>query len=310
MNIILNTNAAGGRAGKKWESIKDLIFKRFANIKVYSTQENYTIKNQIMKSIKDRDNNFIIAGGDGTINNFVNSIMEVLNEDEIKNIKIGVAGIGSSNDFCKPFNPESFINDIPCKINFENTQLRDAGLVRYRTEGKIKEKYFLLNASLGVTAEANNLFNNPDFILKFLKKYFTKAAIFYAAAKTIFTYKNYEAKIIFDSFETYSFRISNLSIIKNPNISGDLSYPGDAIYQNGLYDIYLAHSMNKSDLIRLLRLLSNKVFPKSNKTEYCKTSKIKVTAKNDFLIEFDGEIISTNYAEFTILNEYLNICAS
>lgn len=310
MNVILNTNAAGGRAEKKWESIKDLIFKKFSDVKVLSTRENYIIKNQIMNSIKDRDYNFIIAGGDGTVNNFVNCIMEVLNEEGIKNVKIGVAGIGSSNDFCKPFNTKSFVNNIPCKINFDDIQLRDVGVIKYKRGLQTLTKFFLLNASIGVTAEANNLFNNPDFILKYLKKYFTKAAILYAAAKTIFTYKNFDAKITFDSFETYSFWISNLSIIKNPNISGDLSYPGDANYQNGLYDIYLAHSMNKLDLIRLLRLLSNKVFPKSNKIEYCKTSKIKVNAKNDFLIEFDGEIISTNYAEFTILNKYLNICAS
>ncbi|HCY74372.1 MAG TPA: hypothetical protein DHV28_00490 [Ignavibacteriales bacterium] len=310
MNVILNTYAAGGRAEKKWNSVKDIVIGKFSDCKIINVEEIDSLEKIVRSAIETEDSNFIIAGGDGTVNNFVNSIMEVLNEDEIKNIKIGVAGIGSSNDFCKSFNPESFINNIPCKINFENTQLRDAGLIRYKAEGKIKEKYFLLNASIGVTAEANNLFNNPDFILKFLKKYFTKTAILYAAAKAIFTYKNYEARIIFDSFETYSFRISNLSIIKNPNISGDLSYPGEANYQNGLYDIYLAHSMNKLDLIQLLRLLSKKVFPKKDKTGYCKTSKIKVTAMNDFLIEFDGEIISTNYAEFSILNKYLNICDS
>ena len=56
----------------------------------------------------------------------------------------------------------------------------------------------------------------------------------------------------------------------------------DADYQNGLYDIYLTHSMNKLDLINLLKSLSKKVFPKNEKTKYCKTSKIKVTAENRF----------------------------
>jgi diacylglycerol kinase family enzyme len=68
--------------------------------------------------------------------------------------------------------------------------------------------------------------------------------------------------------------------------------------------------MNKLDLINLLKSLSKKIFPKNEKTKYCKTSKIKVTADTDFLIEFDGEIIKTNYAEFSILNKFLNICTS
>jgi len=308
MNILLNTSAAGGNAEKKWDTMEDVILKRFNEVKVFDLHNENIMDNIIKEAIEKDDKDFIIAGGDGTVNYFINKMMEVLDEKEIKNIKIGVVGIGSSNDFCKPFSPEIFINNIPCKINFNNTQLRDLGVVKYKSGSQILHKYFILNASLGVTAEANNLFNNPDPILKFLKKHFASLAILYAAIKTIFSYNNFNAKIIFDSYETFSFPISNLSIIKNPNISGDLSYPGEADYQNGLYDIYLAHSMNKFNLINLLKSLSNKAFPKNEKTLHCKTSKIKVIAENNFLIEFDGEIISTNYAEFSILKKYLNIC--
>ena len=212
--------------------------------------------------------------------------------------------------FISQFKEDNLINDIPVKVDFNSCEQRDVGVIKYKLGSEFLHKYFLLNASIGVTAEANNLFNKPDRVLKFFKKHFTGLAILYSAIKTIFSYKNFETKIIFDSYEAYSFNISNLSIIKSPNISGDLSYPSDADYQNGLYDIYLTHSMNKLDLITLLKSLANKDFPKNDKTKYCKTSKIKVTAEKNFLIEFDGETISTNYAEFSILNKYLNICTN
>ncbi len=310
MNIILNKSAAAGNAEKKWNSIKDLIRGKFNNVSVIDVYDNASVENVKQEIINNGHTDLIIAGGDGTVNYFINKLIEVLDEKEIKGIKIGVIGIGSSNDFCKPFAQEIFINNIPCKINFENTQFRDVGILKYKSGSQILQKYFLLNASVGVTAEANKLFNNPDPILKFLKKYFMKLAIIYAALRTIFLYNNFNSKIVFDSYETYSFPVSNLSIVKNPNISGDLSYPGEADYQNGLYDIYLAHSMNRSDLINLLKSLSKKVFPKSEQTMYCETPKIKVKAEQDFLIEFDGEIISTNYAEFSILKKYLNICVN
>jgi len=308
MYLLLNTNAGGGSAKRKWDQVKAFVLNKYKDVKVANLNSDDTITTILKNAKQDEENDFIIAGGDGTLNLFINNLIDATNSQEIKKFKIGAMGIGSSNDFHKPMKDENLVNGIPIKLNFNGSQLRDIGVIKYKFGTQILHKYFLLNASIGVTAEANDLFNNPDKILKFLKKHFISIAIIYAAIKTIFSYKSFDAKIIFDSYETYSFPVSNLSIIKNPNISGDLSYPCEANYKNGLYDIYLTHAMNKLDLINLLNSLSKKAFPKSDKTKYCKTSKIKLTAENNFLVEFDGETISTNYAEFSILKEYLNIC--
>jgi len=308
MYLLLNTYAGGGNANRKWDQIKAFVLNKYKDVKVVSLNSDNTITNILKNAKQNEENDFIIAGGDGTLNLFINNLIDATNPQEIKKFKIGAIGIGSSNDFHKPIKDENLINGIPIKLDFNDSQLRDIGVIKYKFGSQILHKYFLLNASIGVTAEANDLFNNPDKILKFLKKHSLGIAIIYAAIKTIFSYKNFDVKIIFDSYETYSFPVSNLSIIKNPNISGDLSYPCEANYKNGLYDIYLTYAMNKLDLINLLKSLSKKAFSKSDKTKYCKTSKIKLTAENNFLVEFDGETISTNYAEFSILKEYLNIC--
>jgi len=308
MYLLLNTYAGGGSAKRKWVQIKSTILKKFNEVKIINLDNSVDMSKVIQEAEKDDDKDFIIAGGDGTVNQFINKLIDYADKKDIKGIKIGAIGIGSSNDFHKPLYNENLINGIPAKIDFNSCEPRDVCMIKYKVGSEFFHKYFLLNTSMGVTAEANKLFNNPDAVLKFLKKHFTGLAILYAALRTIFLYRNFEAKIIFDSYETYSFNLSNLSIIKNPNISGNLSYPGEVNYQNGLYDIYLTHSMNKLDLINLLMALSKTVFPKNEKTKYCKTSKLKVTSKNNFLIEYDGETISTNYAEFSILNKYLNIC--
>jgi len=310
MYLLLNTYAGGGSAKKKWDLIKNAVHKKFNDLKIIKLYKSVDTVRIIQDAITKDEINFIIAGGDGTINSFINDLINIIDSKEIKKYRIGAIGIGSSNDFHKPIIKENLRNDIPAKIDFNSCQQRDICMIKYKAGSDFFHKYFLLNASIGVTAEANNLFNNPDPILKFLKKHFTGFAILCTTLKTIFSYKNFEAKIIFDSYETYSFNISNLSIIKNPNISGNLSYPSEADYQNGLYDVYLTHSMSMLDLINLLKSLTRKVFPKNEKTKYCKSSKVKVTAERNFLIEFDGEIISTNHAEFSILNKYLNICTN
>jgi diacylglycerol kinase family enzyme len=310
MYLLLNKYAGGGSAEKKWKQIKNSIIQRFDNIHVIDLQNHLELENVIKEGIEKGDKDFIMAGGDGTINLFLNRIINFVDEKKIKLFRIGAIGIGSSNDFHKPLQKNSIISGFPTKINFKDSQLRDVGVIRYKSDEKFLKKYFLINASIGITAEANNFFNKPDFILKFLKRHFTPLAILYPALKKIFAYKNLESQIIYDSSETHSYSVSNLSIIKNPNFSGNLSYPCEADYQNGLFDIYLAHSMNKNNLISLLISLGKKIFPKNEKTKHSITSNITISSKSNFLIEFDGEIIATNYAEFSILKEYLNICTN
>ncbi len=310
MKLMLNKYAGAGTAFRLWRKIENEIRRRFNKIDLIEFQSNDLLKKVIISSVQENDFNFIIAGGDGTVNLFINSLIEVLNEEQIKKIKIGVIGIGSSNDFCKPYDLQSTVEKIPCKINFSSSLPRDVGIIKYRSGTQFLYKYFLLNASIGVTAQANDYFNNPDKVLSFLKKHVKSLAIIYAALKTILTYKNCEVQIIVNPDEAYCFPVSNLSIVKSPNISGNLSYPIEADYQNGLFDTFLAHSMNSIELIGLLKSLSKNSFPNNNKTVHSKSSKIKLNASEKFLIEFDGEVISTNYAEFSILNKFINICTN
>ena len=310
MYLLLNKYAAGGNAEKKWELIKDVINQKLDNLNVIDLHNHIVMEEVIKEAIEKGDEDFIIAGGDGTINLFLNKMIDSADEKDIKFFRMGAIGIGSSNDFHKPMKKEITVSGIPTQINFEDSQLRDVGVIKYKSGEQYLKKYFLINASIGITAEANNFFNQPDLILRFLKRHFTPIAILYAALKTILTYKNLETKIIYDSSETHSLSVSNLSIIKNPNFYGNLLYPCEANYQNGLFDIYLAYSMNKYNLISLLISLGKKIFPEYEKTKHSITSNIIISSQTNFLIEFDGEIIASNYAEFSILKEYLNICNS
>ncbi len=134
--------------------------------------------NLYLKSFNKGNTDFIIAGGDGSINYFLNHLINLVEPDILKQIKIGAVGIGSSNDFHKPFQSKNIVEKIPYKLNFKDAVERDVGCLLYEKDGKALKKYFLINASLGITAEGNNFFNNPDFILRFLKKISTQSAIY------------------------------------------------------------------------------------------------------------------------------------
>lgn len=304
MVVVLNTNCCGGKGLEKWNQIKNHIFN--SETTILQTNEN-ELKGKLKEFIKNGETKFVAAGGDGTVNYLLNSLIGASNNDQLKNITIGAIGIGSSNDFHKPF--RAVFGKIPICIDFQNSYLRDAGVIMYESDKSKVEKYFLINASIGITAEANNLFNKPDFILRRLKQFNTKTAIFYSAIKTMMTYRNLNAEILVDG-EKLKTKITNLGITKNPHFSGDFCYDSPTDYTNGKFNVHLAYHMNKFEIVNLMKALIKGSFSKLKKTKSWQTDSIKIISKNKFAVEFDGEVVITNQVEFKVLNNYIKVCSN
>ena len=308
MFVLLNSKAGGGNAIKKWNSIKNQIDIGTATIHYFNG--NYTLKNKIIEAINTGETNFTIAGGDGTINLFLNLLIPALEPEVIKEIKIGAICIGSSNDFHKPLNHESMVNNIPIKINFKNAALRDVGCISYHSGNHLLKKYFLINASIGVTAEANHYFNSSGFIIRTLKKISTKSAINYSALRTIYKDKSIELKIIDSNNKIKQLKLANLAITKSPHISGNITMDCPYNYQDGLFNIYFLDLKCKIELIKLLNRLQSKNIDPSNVFGTMQSPYLLIEAEKSFKVEFDGEIIITDRAEFSILHKGIRICSN
>ena len=307
MFLLLNTRAYGGNALKKWDKVKNSlpIVEFEAGHKVdINSHENSDISNAILNG----ERKFIAAGGDGTINYLLNEILSNPSKAIIDDIQIGAIGLGSSNDFHKPMNSSHLINGIPCKIDFNATTERDIGCITYVHNGKRINKYFLINSSIGVTAEANYFFNHPNFILKLFKRMNTGAAIIYSAIRTIMRYKNIELEMIDSNNCSKIFKVANLAITKSPYISGNLKLNYTPKYNNGLLNIHLLRDTTKFDLIKILHQLQNNKTDATNAFNSSQSSSILIQAEKPFKVEFDGEVITTNCARFSLLKKRIRVC--
>ena len=307
MLVILNEKSGGGTAIKKWERVRNRLNLNNGSTEIFYADKNGTESNFILDALNKGKTEFVIAGGDGTMNHFLNCLISSAEPEIIKEIKIGAVGIGSSNDFHKPFRSKNIIDKIPYKLNFKGAIHHDVGCIIFEKNGNLFKKYFLINASLGVTAEANNFFNNPDFILKYLKRIKTKSAILYTAVNGILKYKNFPAQIETNG-ELFRTEISNLGIIKCPFFSGSLRYQSKPLINNGLFDVHLYQSLNKPELLSLLYKLSYGFSDNSLNKKFWRTGRIKISSENEFVVEFDGEVITTNSAGFSVIPELIKVC--
>jgi diacylglycerol kinase (ATP) len=308
MVIFINPYSGAGRSLEKWDVIRSKVEEQSGPHTCHIVHEQNQWNILVRESLARGERRFVAAGGDGTVNLILNSLLSNSTATQRAEIVLGAIGLGSSNDFHKPFDTNKMIAGIPCKLDFDNKTERDIGCVSFEEKGVIQERYFLSNASIGITANANHFFNHPDRILGFLKKHFLNAAIYYSAFCSISRHRNMAVVLQSEKDARKDVILSNLAVIKNPHFSGSLRYSILPQYQNKEFDIFCCHDMNRRKLSRILFLCANGGANLVPQMDHWYTASLSVRAGGYFAIEYDGEISRTTSCRFSISPTSLNVC--
>lgn len=299
--ILINLDANGGRAFNKWHRIKSEILRTLPDQRIITEyhlpfdMHGYLEEHIHHKKIRT----FILGGGDGTINYFLNTLSEVVGKRDLSNYLIGGIGLGSSNDFTKPLKNQ--IKGIPLKINMKDSCYSDIGQVEIvGPELNKQRRLFVINASLGITSKANHLYNHPDKVLNFLKRNFTVLSIMYTAIISIVKYKNQNCLISWNGHKK-SISLSNLSITKIPFISGSFHYKKGYNPLSNSFDIFICHDMSKALLIATLYNLTKGVFKNGINSIIDEAEKIQIKSDHIISIETDGEVNYGTAFNFSVL---------
>lgn len=305
--IIINPHCHQGNGWDKWLLIKKKVLESLpVQGFIFILTPEFSFDTDITPLLTDKKGNIIIsAGGDGSVHYIINYVMGLT--DEIRRtISIGAIGLGSSNDFLKPYGQK--IDGVPVKFDWtKEPVLSDVGLVHFvDSNDVIHKKYFIINASLGVTAFANNNFNHPKEWLKFLKKYSTNAAILCTALFSIFSYKNILMKIRFDG-RIFVSPVANVNILKIPYVSGSLHYTVPVKPDDGKLSLNICLNMNKWGLLKVLYNLSKGNFQNEEKTLTVSTDNLEVSSNEPLIFECDGETETAKKLTFSIIHKVINI---
>lgn len=306
MRIFLNPESHYGHGLEIWERIQPEVRQKFGPFEVEEIHVN-DFHNQIQQAVENGESQFVAAGGDGTVNLLVNELMK--NGFDRKSISLGAIGLGSSNDFHKPVHKNNKIAQIPVRLDFRQVQETDVIRIKYLVPGNgIVTKFAIINASIGITAQANALYNSRERTIQWFQKHSVEAAILLTALKTIFTYRNIPAVIHFENGETKPAEITNLGIIKNPHFAGNLCYDTSIKFNDGQLCVNLGAAMNRFEAVRALLALYRGKFSQRSKTFSRKTTRLRVSSNQNFALEMDGEVVLTSSVEFEVLPKAVRCC--
>ena len=298
--IIVNPYCHQGRGWKRWLSIKADVLQEIPGAREIVSEKGLDLKGEVSRVVQSKEGICVIsAGGDGSIHALVNILLNT-GTGEGKHTPLGAIGLGSSNDFLKPFN--RFIKNVPVRINMTTPHVfQDVGRVKYVDQNDImKEKFFIVNASFGATAEGNWNFNNPGPLLQWLKKNTTGIAITYTAITTILSYKNKFAIIRFNGEQKQS-QVSNINILKIPYVSGTLHYSQAVLPDDGRLGLNICNGMNKRELLSTLFNLEKGRFPENHKRMSTFVDHFQFRSESPVVFECDGETEKSTHVDISIL---------
>jgi len=308
MRIYLNPHCDYGKGWQKWQKVESELRRFYGQFTVEEIISPEAIDNQVRKAIEAEEHVFIAAGGDGTVNLLLNALMNA--PFQKKNFIFGAIGLGSSNDFHKPFHAEKFINGISVRMDSKEATPCDVIRVNYKnSHDHFIKRYCLINASVGITAQANAVYNARIPWIEFIQKICIEAAILASALKTIFSFKNIPCQIETNAAEPQKINITNLGVIKNPHFAGGMCYDTAIQPDDGKLGVNICNNMTICQVIGTLIKLYKKQFQGKPKTQTYSAQSLSVKSKQPFALEMDGVVVQTKEAKFEILPKAMRCCS-
>lgn len=308
MLVILNPAAGGGKALRKWNRIHELVRQRIGPFDVLVTRKREVLRQRLISVLRAGECRFVAAGGDGT----ANLLLELLTElapDRLHEMTLGAIGLGSSNDFHKPFQRANLIEGIPVRLDFLRPVRHDIGRTTYYDEeGTVQVRHWLINASVGATAEGNRIYNEDSGFIAWLKRRSTGFAMAAAACKALLRYSERAIVVITGGGSRELRRVRNLGVVKNPHFAGSLRY--DSPYEPGSGDFQvhlLADTTWLGMLSALVGLLQGRFRGRRGARSW-RARRLTLLAREPFAVETDGEIAVTCMARFDLRPGALQVC--
>lgn len=331
--FIINPNSRSGKTKKIWEqSILPKALKLFSNISWSFT--NYQTEASLLAShAKKLNYNIVVAvGGDGTINEVVNGLMDnQLNLSHITLPKIfsnqlnmpvnnntypntpslACLPAGTGCDFIKSIN---IPNNIDSALNIIKTGKIlhcDIGLIKFLKNQDSQDysnmRYFINIAGCGANAETALRINKSN---KFFGR---KASFLIAAIQTLLKNKNYPVRISCDGEAYSSVNLRALFICNGQFCGGGMHISKNASLQSGKFQIVLIKRMNMIKSILLLnRLYSGDYSGLEMDIIEKNASHINIITNEKYLIpaECDGEQPGYLPISFSLLPKALPVISN
>lgn len=239
--FIVNEHSRSGKGADVWKQLEELLKKEEVPYQVRRTEyagHAVQIAEEI-SSLEDEEMKLVAVGGDGTINEVVNGIVD------FEKIQFGAIPTGSGNDFARGLGILETPQEILLRIlESKGTKRIDIGSVSW--EGCEKPRLFLISSGVGMDALVckKALTSKLKKILNRL--HLGKLTYLLITIQTILSMQTADTRVVIDQNRKTLYKNQIFSAAMNFRAEGGgIPMAPDADAQDGLLSVCTIHGIPK-----------------------------------------------------------------
>ena len=246
--VIVNPHSASGATRARWSGIASDIRTHFGPFNVAFTKSRGDGANLALRGVESGRRFIIACGGDGTVNEVANGILET-GED----VELGVLPSGTGGDFRRSINIPHGTREAARALKTGDTKRVDVGRVTFQDhDGAEVSRYFLNVSSVGLAASIiERVKSSSSASWLPIQSLRGKASFALSTLQEIFGMDCATIRVRIDDSEEKSLNTINFCVANARYFGGGMLIAPEAKLDDGLFDV-----VNIGDLGTLKILLN------------------------------------------------------
>ena len=276
IKFVVNPAAARGKCARVAKDLEQLCRDRKLDFDFEYTQKEKDAIG-IAQKAADSFDVVVAVGGDGTIHETVNGLME-------GKAKFGVIPVGSGNDFVRAM-----------KIPSGLTQALDtvvAGHSKRIDIGKADHTYFPNGMGIGFDSWVVET-------SKSVRKLRGSTIYFYSVLRTIYSYQAPVMRLRYGDVDREE-KIFMVTIGNGISLGGGFKLTPHAIMDDGVFDLNIVTDLTKAQVYKNLVSVYSGSHTKMPQVTTGRTSEITIDSEQGFAVHLDGELLSLNMKSLNV----------
>jgi diacylglycerol kinase (ATP) len=298
MRLIVNPVAANGAVGKNWPRIRDFLQAEGVSFDAVLTEEPGHATQLAQQALDDGYRTIVAVGGDGTVNEVINGLVEEGAVDP--EVTLGIIPCGKGADFARMMGmPRDYMEACRQLLRLEPRPV-DLGRITCLREGREVERYFINAAGLGFDGEVSDLVNRFPKVLGGTITYL--AGLFIG----LITYRNKNVELSFDGQHARG-RVNSVIVCNGCYFGGGMFIAPGASFDDGLFSVVILGNLNKLEVVVNLPRVYKGTHLTHPKVSHFAAKEVHIEARERMFLQAEGELIGEAPATFQIIPQALKV---